>query len=516
MKKIITLIYGLLSVVLTIDAEEALSWSSFSVYETGSTPQGTWTSETRTFSVTANYGGAQIWYGADKSAYDVLVIEVKSATGKFQLNIESKPSSGDNTKVTEDIVPSSEPQYLIMSLDANKSNLQKVEVKLNDNYAEGKSTIVLGDAYFMTNSEVANMARKKTLDLNNLSNGWDSSYDSSTKEISFNDEWKGRGWNIEAALTGYDKVVIDFAEPLPYSIRVMVEYNGTYTKGSETKHYSAYADAEAKSTSVCIPINTAENYNTSINQIYIQNKANPDSKKVKLKRAYIANNHFYGLDEAVNPDYLTTTYYTTGTGGDASNTRTFNHVAKVDLTRTLKVGWNTICLPFALTSDQVTTYFGSGAKVYEYTSSDASAVTVTQVSEMMAGKPYLLKMDEAKNSITFTGVNVTATTPDASTVFKGNFTAAMDMQDKYGVTGNVIKKGASGATLKAFAGYFDFGSGAPAFFDINDGQAAGISTIDLDAKHADDTECFYNLAGQRVNQPARGIFVKNGKKYIIK
>ena len=186
------------------------------------------------------------------------------------------------------------------------------------------------------------------------------------------------------------------------------------------------------------------------------------------------------------------------------------------LYRGFKSGWDTICLPFALTSDQVTTYFGSGAKVYEYTSNDASTVTVTQVSEMTAGKPYLLKMDEAKNSITFTGVNVTATTPDASTEFKGNFTAAMDMQNKYGVTGNVIKKGASGATLKAFAGYFEFVSGAPAFFDINDGQATGISTIDLDAKHADDTECFYNLAGQRVNQPARGIFVKNGKKYIIK
>lgn len=490
MKKIITLMLLVLA-TLGAKADAAYDITSFSPY---SVDDGEWTSSSLTFTAKKQYGGGQIWRDQDLRAYDKLVVKVTKAEAKFQINLSFKTGEkdGDNDimhTVSADIPKSDSEQEIVISFTDYKARFCKFELKQMDEFTQDVSIIFKENPVLASNSGDAKVFN---LGLANkdLDRGWGSSY--ANKTITFeNGTWKGIGWGFnQYDFNSYEKVVVEFSEAVASGGRIVVEYDEKDGDNS----YSSTQNFEAGATSVGVTLNST--YSNKVNQIYLQNYT--ASAVFKLKRAYVADDNYFVLDEKVTP-YLNT----------ANN-------SYVDLTRTLKVGWNTICLPFELTSDQVTTYFGSGAKVYEYTSSDASAVTVTQVSEMTAGKPYLLKMDEAKNSITFTGVNVTATTPDASTVFKGNFTAAMNMQDKYGVTGNVIKKGASGATLKAFAGYFDFGSGAPAFFDINDGQATGISTIDLDAKHADDTECFYNLAGQRVNQPARGIFVKNGKKYIIK
>lgn len=49
------------------------------------------------------------------------------------------------------------------------------------------------------------------------------------------------------------------------------------------------------------------------------------------------------------------------------------------------------------------------------------------------------------------------------------------------------------------------------FYSIN-GQTSGIQTIQV--KKADGA--IYNMAGQRVENPVKGIFIKNGKKFIVK
>ncbi|MBQ7511513.1 MAG: hypothetical protein IJU11_02080, partial [Prevotella sp.] len=49
---------------------------------------------------------------------------------------------------------------------------------------------------------------------------------------------------------------------------------------------------------------------------------------------------------------------------------------------------------------------------------------------------------------------------------------------------------------------------------VHEGETTGIST----AKTAVDTKDgeWYDLSGRRVAQPAKGIYVKNGKKVIVK
>ena len=55
------------------------------------------------------------------------------------------------------------------------------------------------------------------------------------------------------------------------------------------------------------------------------------------------------------------------------------------------------------------------------------------------------------------------------------------------------------------------------FFDLAVGHSGDTSVIEsyqMETKTSD--QPLYNLAGQQVRQPKRGIYVRNGKKIIIK
>jgi hypothetical protein len=55
------------------------------------------------------------------------------------------------------------------------------------------------------------------------------------------------------------------------------------------------------------------------------------------------------------------------------------------------------------------------------------------------------------------------------------------------------------------------------FFDLavgHSGDASVIESYQMETKASD--QLLYNLAGQQVRQPKRGIYVRNGRKIIIK
>jgi hypothetical protein len=74
----------------------------------------------------------------------------------------------------------------------------------------------------------------------------------------------------------------------------------------------------------------------------------------------------------------------------------------------------------------------------------------------------------------------------------------------------------SGTTLKARRAFFVFPNGSEAGyrFDFDD-TPTGISEVQGAKRNVQD-DVFYNLAGQRVVNPTKGIYVVNGKKVIIK
>jgi hypothetical protein len=71
------------------------------------------------------------------------------------------------------------------------------------------------------------------------------------------------------------------------------------------------------------------------------------------------------------------------------------------------------------------------------------------------------------------------------------------------------------ATVKPFRAYLKAQSnGARLFFDFNDDQTTGITGIE-DASLKTE-ENIFNLNGQRVSKPTKGMYIVNGKKMLMK
>lgn len=198
----------------------------------------------------------------------------------------------------------------------------------------------------------------------------------------------------------------------------------------------------------------------------------------------------------------------------------------VTLGRTFQQGWNTICLPFAVSDLSV---FGAGSVAYELADYNATEQTLhfAKVSQLEAGVPYVIHVPEQVRSFdeafSFSTTEITATT--AATVSKGDisfvgtYASIADMTGNWGVTSAArIAVGGSGSSMKGFRAYFTgiptTATGAPALRLAFDDMATGIETILLDLAGDDRV---YDLNGQRVMQPKKGnVYIVNGKKQIWK
>ena len=199
---------------------------------------------------------------------------------------------------------------------------------------------------------------------------------------------------------------------------------------------------------------------------------------------------------------------------------------------TAQNGWNTICMPFALTSDQMTQLFGSGWTAYEINSYKDGVLSFKKVKSSLAtATPYLVyaeNVDEVEDEIFFKSVSIyggsigwastnrTQTKGDAS--FIGTFApmAAGSLTGKYGITTEgKLGKGSDKATIKGYRAYIEISGEAPSRLSIaiNDDTTTDLGFVRLIDKDAKD---IYNLQGQKVKKAGKGIYVVNGRKVIIK
>ena len=229
-------------------------------------------------------------------------------------------------------------------------------------------------------------------------------------------------------------------------------------------------------------------------------------------------------------------------------------IAKVK--RSIKAGqWSTICLPFAMTSEQLTEAFGDGVALAKFTGyqvednnySEPSGITLefTKLAETagtVANHPYLIKVT---NAITydegFTVKNVTLN-PDKNST-KVSKTVEVD-RDEYTITfignlaqsslykndffisgGKFYKNTTAGNPIKGFrASFYLSKTMSPAFakpmsIDI-DGETTGI--FEIKANERTLTDGVYTINGQYVgknvdsNTLPKGVYIINGKKKIVK
>ena len=203
----------------------------------------------------------------------------------------------------------------------------------------------------------------------------------------------------------------------------------------------------------------------------------------------------------------------------------------VKLNRTLVANkWNTLCVPFAISEEEIKANFGEGTLVEKLDAVNGNTVNFADATSIEAGVPYLIKPTVAGTAYTFNGKDVIADAPktegNADVTFQGIYSPT-DITNNgtvkaAGVTedGKVLFVNA-GSKTKAFRCFFTISDNAsitPAMLKISiKGVETAINSIVMDNSNATDN-AVYNLQGQRVNGNSltKGIYIKNGKKFAVK
>lgn len=206
-------------------------------------------------------------------------------------------------------------------------------------------------------------------------------------------------------------------------------------------------------------------------------------------------------------------------------------ISDITLNRTLVANkWNTLCVPFAISEEEIKANFGEGTLVEKLDAVNGNTVNFADATSIEAGVPYLIKPTVAGTTYTFNGKEVSADAPktegNADVTFQGIYSPT-DITNNgtvkaAGVTqdGKVLFVNA-GSQTKAFRCFFTISDNAsitPAMLKVSiKGVETAINSIVMDNSNATDN-AVYNLQGQRVNGNSltKGIYIKNGKKFAVK
>ena len=265
-------------------------------------------------------------------------------------------------------------------------------------------------------------------------------------------------------------------------------------------------------------------YPVSVKNIILVNKEN-ESKKVDVVTTTIS------ITEKAD----------TRTVLDENNTEELEDATGVDVLvkRTIVADvWNTLCLPFSMTAEQVTTVFGNDVRMAEFTDweVDGNNVKLTFTEGATAiekNVPCLIKVTEGLTEFTVDGVDIE---PERNSKGKlvdpyvevkvgrkyGYFTGAYTVTDlpvnSLFLNNDRLWFCTGSNTTKAFRGYFEIDDveySAETRLSITvDSEATGITERnDRHYRHDDGT---YDLQGRKVNSKQKGVYIENGKKVVVK
>lgn len=231
---------------------------------------------------------------------------------------------------------------------------------------------------------------------------------------------------------------------------------------------------------------------------------------------------------------------------------------KVQVKRSIKANvWNTLCLPFEMTEEQVKATFGEDAVISEYKScapvrdedDNVTSITINfdtpSLRALVACKPYMIKVSTPityEEGFILENVTISGGSPiqiqAGKGKFIGTFLATETLGDSntpvvyisnnkfYIATGNSKMKGFRGYFIpNALADYIEYLNNSigetGAKININvDGETTAIDGINAEQRVI---EGVYDLQGRKVmvkdgdiNNLQRGIYIINGKKVAIK
>ena len=164
------------------------------------------------------------------------------------------------------------------------------------------------------------------------------------------------------------------------------------------------------------------------------------------------------------------------------------------------------------------TSVSSDLKAYIATEVSGGAVQMTQVNKVPAGTGLVLKATTPGSAVNVPVFDYTTSPDDVSgNKMAGSATATTAIAENGGyILSNGVFQPATAGTLAAGKAYLNIAVSAGArSLEMNfDDETTGVD--DVRSKMYDGRSEYFNLAGQRVAQPTKGLYIVNGKKYVIK
>lgn len=196
---------------------------------------------------------------------------------------------------------------------------------------------------------------------------------------------------------------------------------------------------------------------------------------------------------------------------------------------------STVCLPFALSEEQVTAVKEKGCaiEVLSGYNAEKSSVQFTDVTTMAAHTPYLVTVTSNDAQQLFDGL--TGIEADLTVMPTDVTTGAVSMKGAYekstissetglaryaydAADGSFVRIG-SNATLLPYRAYLELASSTAASrLVISDDETTGIGNVNGNGNgNGNGKAQFFDLQGRRIDAAAaKGVYIKNGRKFIKK
>lgn len=354
----------------------------------------------------------------------------------------------------------------------------------------------------------------------------------------------GNKINLSAAGTG-----------TPIEFILEVSGNEYMLKNSSTGHYIIFPNADKTNiTELSTPTTLIISFNEDKSVVIKPNSA--ATRQILYHTKDTNSNYYvfgyYASKNAGNSDYAKVYLYKKHVISDFTFSDTEDLKASlpktspladqtVTLDRYLYSGWNTFCVPFALTQTQLEEAYGSGAvaKYLSDVTTGAEGVTLHFTPEekggIKANKAYLLYLtDDVTEAKTFSGVTLEPAGTCTTTVKANNndvYTFQGILKPTTLTTNGTqyflnsagtyfVLPSNSTSAMKATRAYITVptpsgsAQGRQYSFDFN-GTTTGIDNVNISG--LEDGSAWYTISGIRVNRPAaKGVYIHNGRKVIVK
>ncbi len=203
--------------------------------------------------------------------------------------------------------------------------------------------------------------------------------------------------------------------------------------------------------------------------------------------------------------------------------------------------WNSLCLPFNLTDEQIANSPLAGATIKKLSSAIVTGthvdMTFTATDEISPDLVYIFKWDEQGENIVnpvFNDVTIDYSDYEGPILYAsgyhffavGNYSTIVadpakdDVYAYYLGADNKLRYSTQPVNLHTFRVFFNFYKNdidpSAVQFNLNfDGEeATGIVEVDGVSKVAENT---YNLQGVKINEPKqKGVYIQNGRKVVVK